>query len=119
MSKFIAFVIVAVSVSFLWVSAQKNPWVADDLIRKACIDYEGIARNLARREQLIPHDEHGMKEQTLWEGFVNTVLHLAVRVEELCPESYDSVIAVTFKDGSKFEVVNPEQACYAGYVRVN
>lgn len=118
MSKFIALAVV-MSVSYLWVLTQKNPWVADDLIRKACLDYVGIARNLARREVLIPHTEDGFKEHTLWDGFVNTVLHLAVRVEEDCPESYDSILSVTFSDGSKFEVCNPAQACYAGYVRLN
>ena len=119
MSKFIALAIVTVSVSYLWVLTQKNPWVADALLRDACLDYQGIARKLARRETLIPYTENGFKEQTLWEGFVNTVLHHAVQVEELCPESYDSSLAITFKDGSKFELVNPAQACYQGYVRLN
>ena len=37
---------------------------------------------------------------------------------EVCPESHDSTVIVTFSDGSQLEVTNPGQCSFATYVTV-
>lgn len=53
-----------------------------------------------------------------WYALIKAARKEAIEEESECPDSYDSSLILTFKDGSAIYVANPKQACYDGFMRI-
>lgn len=76
-----------------------------------------IAETIYNEYNSLPCEENGFYGEG-WYKLIKKARNEAVNEEEESPESYDSSLILTFKDGSTVYVGNPKQYCYDGFIRL-